>query len=81
MIASRTDNKSRWPRWVVPAYLVLFALGVPWYFPEGQTGPLVWGIPLWAAVSLGCSVAVSVLTAYLALRRWPDVGRGDGDGI
>ena len=81
MNASETDNRTRWPWWIIPAYLVLFTLGVPWYFPEGQTQPLVCGIPMWAAVSLGCSVAISALTAYLALRRWPDVGKGDGDGI
>ena len=81
MSASKTDNKPRWPRWVIPAYLVLFALGVPWYFPEGQVEPLVCGVPLWAAVSLSCAVLISALTGYLALRRWPDVGEGDGHGV
>ena len=37
--------------WIV--YLLLYALAVPWYWPEGYRGPLVLGFPLWVAVSLG----------------------------
>ena len=75
------DEQARWPRWAVPLYFTLFVLGVPWYFPEGAVHPVIWGFPAWAAMSLLCSVGLSLVTAYLVLRHWPDSGGGSGDGV
>jgi hypothetical protein len=46
------------------AYVALFALSVPWYFPAGSGEPLVLGLPLWCFVSLACYAGVAVLTAW-----------------
>ncbi len=53
--------------WVV--YLLLFAVAVPWYWPTGYRGPLVLGLPLWAAVSLGAVVLMALWTGFV-IRRW-----------
>jgi len=62
-------------------YAGLFVLGVPWYWPAHDTQTLLAGVPIWAVASLACSVAISCLTAYLVLRRWPVEEEGDGDGV
>jgi hypothetical protein len=62
------DEPRRHPLiWVV--YLVLFAGAVPWYWPTGYRGPLVLGLPLWAAVSLGAVVLMALWTGFV-IRRW-----------
>ena len=62
------DEPRRHPLiWVV--YLLLFAVAVPWYWPTGYRGPLVLGLPLWAAVSLGAVVLMALWTGFV-IRRW-----------
>ena len=62
------DEPRRHPLiWVV--YLLLLAIAVPWYWPTGYRGPLVLGLPLWAAVSLGAVVLMALWTAFV-IRRW-----------
>jgi hypothetical protein len=74
-------NSGRWPRWAGPAYVILFVLAVPWYFPRESPGTLIFGMPVWAASSLGFSALISILTAYLALFRWPERAEGSRDGV
>lgn len=50
---------------------LLYVLSIPWWFPAGEPG-FVFGMPTWALASLGCTLAISGLTAFLALRRWDD---------
>lgn len=59
----------RWPVWL--AYAALLAIAIPWYWPADNER-LFLGVPLWAAVSIGASVLMSVFTAWLLLRYWPD---------
>ena len=62
------DEPRRHPLiWVV--YLLLFAVAVPWYWPTGYRGPLLLGLPLWAAVSLGAVVLMALWTGFV-IRRW-----------
>ena len=62
------DEPRRHPLiWVV--YLLLFAVAVPWYWPTGYRGPLVLGLPLWSAVSLGAVVLMALWTGFV-IRRW-----------
>lgn len=64
--------------WAFPAtYLILLAVGIPWYWPEGDTR-LWFGMPAWVVTSLVASLAVSVLTAMLLRRPWP--GEADSPG-
>lgn len=65
-----------WPPWAPFAYLALLIVALPWYFPEGNAGTLVFGIPAWAATSLAASIMISLLTARLVWRYWND---DDGD--
>ena len=57
-----------WKIWIT--YGVLLAVGIPWYWPAGDTS--TWfGIPRWVVVAVGDSAAVSVVTACLLSRPWP----------
>jgi hypothetical protein len=46
------------------AYLALFVLSVPWYFPAGTGEPFVLGFPLWCLVALACYLLIALLTAW-----------------
>ena len=59
-------------RWYLPGILLFVIFSVPWYFVPGEIGTMVAGLPLWVWVSLGCSVALSSLTALAVLRFWVD---------
>lgn len=50
---------------------LLYVFSIPWWFPAGEPG-FFFGMPTWALASLGCTLAISGLTAFLALRRWDD---------
>jgi hypothetical protein len=60
------------------AYVLLFALSIPWYFPAGSGRPLVLGFPLWCLVSLVCYVLVALLTVRRIERLWEEQEPGDG---
>jgi hypothetical protein len=55
---------------------ILLLAGIPWYRSAGSQDVLIAGIPLWGWVSIGSAVSISALTAWAALRWWPD---GEGD--
>jgi hypothetical protein len=58
--------------WIWGVYLVLYAVAIPWYWPQGYRGPLLGGFPLWAAVSLGCAVLLALFTAWVIFRYWEE---------
>ena len=61
-------------------FLLLFIFAVPWYWGEGGEKPLILGMPLWVAVSVGVSFLISCLTAWTAFRTWQsDVDKSEGD--
>ena len=69
------------PRIAWSGYLLLLAVGVPWYwewFPE-TAARLVLGMPVWAAVSLAASAAASFWTVLLLAQKWPEERAGDAD--
>lgn len=57
--------------WIWAVYAVLLAISIPWYWPQ-EVGMIVLGMPLWAAVSVLGSAAISVFTARLFIKRWPE---------
>ncbi len=64
-----TDEPRRHPIvWVV--YAMLYAIAIPWYWPEGYRGALIFGLPTWAAVSLAATLALAVWTAFVIHRYW-----------
>jgi len=42
---------------------LLYVASVPWYRTGGDTPDLLFGLPDWVAIALGCYVAVAVLNA------------------
>ncbi|MDH3421123.1 MAG: hypothetical protein OEQ25_18310 [Gammaproteobacteria bacterium] len=60
--------------WILAVYLVLFALVIPWYWPAADARH-VFGIPLWALVTLAAVLLTSVFTAWVYLTR----SEGEGD--
>lgn len=42
---------------------VLFVLSIPWYRSTGDEVVMIWGLPDWVAVALGCYVGVAVLNS------------------
>ncbi|MEE2656982.1 MAG: hypothetical protein VX733_00645 [Candidatus Latescibacterota bacterium] len=56
--------------WVV--YAVLYALAIPWYWPDGYRGPLVLGLPTWVAVTAGSVVLLGIWTCFVIRRYWQD---------
>ena len=60
---------ARW--WIGAVYLVLLALVIPWYWPEGDARH-VFGLPLWAIGTLLAVLATSAFTAWVYLSRSED---------
>ena len=57
-------------------YLALFVVGVPWYWPEDAAHDW-FGMPVWALVSIGASLLVSILVAWQLSQPWE--GESDAD--
>jgi hypothetical protein len=67
---NRITSEPRSVRWIWFVYLALYAVAIPWYWPEGYIGPLVMGFPLWVATTLLAIVALAGWTAYVIHRFW-----------
>ncbi|GIO24041.1 hypothetical protein [Oceanobacillus sp. J11TS1] len=49
--------------WIV--LIILFILSVPWYLPTRSYEPLILGVPYWAWIILGVSLAISIVLTYI----------------
>ena len=68
------------PRLLALGFALLFIAAVPWYWVGGGETPLVFGMPLWVAVSTGVSFLISCLAAWAAFHTWPsDDDEAEGD--
>ena len=56
---------------IVVSYLVLLALVVPWYWPEGDAKRVL-GLPLWSLATLLALLLTAAFTAWLYLRSEAD---------
>ena len=57
---------------------ILYVVSIPWYRSAGEVPSLVWGLPDWVVVALGCYVAVAVLNAIAWLMtEIPERGEDD----
>ena len=63
-------------RWIWAVFAVLFVMLNPWYFGSGATR-LVGGVPLWALIILGVSLALSVFLHYVCVVHWQTEEDGD----
>ncbi|MDA0337991.1 MAG: hypothetical protein O2782_22710 [bacterium] len=67
------DEPRRHPLiWLV--YAGLYALAIPWYWPDGYRGPLIFGLPMWVAASLAATLALAAWTAFVIFRYWDEGG-------
>ena len=55
--------------WII--YAVLFGIAIPWYWSDESIN-IVLGMPLWAAVSVGTTAILSIYTAWLLMKFWPN---------
>lgn len=57
-----------WKIWIV--LIVLYIMSVPWYFPEGSYNPIILGVPYWAIIIMGVSLAISITLTYILKNCW-----------
>ena len=62
--------------WLWPVYALLYAVAIPWYWPDAYRGPLILGLPLWVVVTLVAVFALALWT-WLAIARYWKSGEGD----
>ena len=56
---------------IVIIYLILFSVGIPWYWPENNMS-IILGMPAWVTIAIIVSFLISALTAFLLLNfEWP----------
>ena len=63
----------------VAPYLVLMAIGVPWYWRVlPLDGTTLWlGMPAWVTLAVFASAATSIYTAWLLRKPWPGEDQAD----
>lgn len=52
-------------------YVILIAIGIPWYWPQDSRS-IILGVPAWVAVAVLCSLLASLLTAYILINSLSD---------
>ena len=67
---SRILSEPRSVRWIWFVYLLLYAIAIPWYWPEGYIGPTLMGFPLWVAVTLSAIVGLGCWTVFVIYFFW-----------
>ena len=56
---------------IIVVYLILFSVGIPWYWPENNLS-IILGLPAWVTIAIAVSILISVFTAFLLLNfKWP----------
>ncbi len=70
-IEKNVDEPRNHPLLWVLAIFLLF-LSVPFYYPEGRTPTLYYGLPDWCWITLFADTAFACLTSYLVLKTWAD---------
>jgi hypothetical protein len=59
----------------------LYVLSIPWYRTPGSAPSLLFGLPDWVAVALGCYFGVALLNSVAwLLTDVPDAEPSEGDG-
>ncbi len=68
-------------RLLLLAIVLLYIVSIPWYRPTGAEPAIVFGLPDWVAMALGCYVAVALLNSLAWLLTDvsdPDPHKGGG---
>lgn len=64
--------------WPALVYVVLLAIGIPWYWPADDDR-IVLGMPGWVIVAIVASACASAFTAWLLAKPWPAESRPEND--
>ena len=64
-------------RWLLCLIGLLYLLSVPWYRDGDAELRLIFGLPDWVAVALGCYVAIAILNCIVWLRTDIDDDAGE----
>ena len=56
--------------WLWVVFAILITLITPWYFPAGDYQPLIGGVPYWALIVIGASLALSLFLHYVIRCQW-----------
>jgi len=70
-------SEPRKVRWIWLVYLALYAVAIPWYWPDEYVGPIVLGFPLWVATTLLAILALAIWTTFVIHRFWLVDDEGD----
>ena len=76
-VFSTLRSEPRKVRWLWLVYVLLYAIAIPWYWPEGYRGPLILGFPLWVAVTLVTIFLLAAWTAWVIHRYWINDSEGE----
>ena len=63
MKAGGRQRRGRLRLWLLGAIGILFIFSVPWYRSESDELRLIFGLPDWVAVALGCYVLAACLNS------------------
>ena len=79
-MTQRRRLASRLRRGLLLAIVLLYILSIPWYRTPGAAPSLLFGLPDWVTVALGCYVAVALLNSIAwLLTDVPDAEPAAGD--
>jgi len=60
---SAKEPIKKWWVWIV--FIILYILAVPWYFPKGYVGPIIFGFPLWALIVFLVTIALAAWVTFV----------------
>ncbi len=81
MTQGRRRRVSRLRSALLLSIVVLYVLSIPWYRTPGSAPSLLFGLPDWVAVAIGCYVAVALLNSVAwLLTDIPEADPPEGDG-
>ncbi len=80
-MTQRRRRASRLRSALLLVIVLLYVLSIPWYRVPGSTPSLLFGLPDWVAVALGCYFGVALLNSVAwLLTDVPDADPSTGDG-
>ncbi len=82
-MSAATSVRRRRFRWVALGWIgVLYVASIPWYRETGAVPDLIFGLPDWVVVAIGCYLGVAIVNAlaWLATEIPDSLERDDSEG-
>ncbi|MBS7281327.1 MAG: hypothetical protein KIH09_16035 [Candidatus Freyarchaeota archaeon] len=51
--------------WIWAVFVIIYLLAVPWYFPTGYVGPIIFGFPLWALIVFLDTITLALWVTFV----------------